>query len=267
MWRCTVIHSPNRVSFAGGSRRAVCYPSMVTPRRTSDRLRVVYRARVESSSIDTSSPFCHWVLPHSVPFAENQSLFPFWFSFSFLVWGYTPFGATSHVINTDRGPQRTTTRDLATKIQTFAVWLASIGCLIYERERDARVEWLRGENKNKSETEGTTLRTRWPVADWTRDPRVASISMEGERTTGREWMGGVGRAVKAPRTGRKGRERTRHNERSSQPIRVSNSRVGRELILFVRERKRERERERERMRAAPETWVYLFLSSILIIKH
>lgn len=44
--------------------------------------------------------------------------------------------------------------------------------------------------------------------------------------------------------------RTRHNERSSQPIRVSNGRVGRELISLREScfRTRERERERERRR-------------------
>lgn len=58
---------------------------------------------------------------------------------------------------------------------------------------------------------------------------------------GRGWRGA---------RGWKGRGRTRHNERSSQPIRVSNGRVGRELISLREScfRTREREKERERRR-------------------
>lgn len=67
---------------------------------------------------------------------------------------------------------------------------------------------------------------------------------------GRDYLPWVeGRGWRGAR-GWKGRGRTRHNERSSQPIRVSNSRVGRELISLREScfRTRERERERERRR-------------------
>lgn len=57
--------------------------------------------------------------------------------------------------------------------------------------------------------------------------------------SGREGLEGSAR-------GWKGRGRTRHNERSSQPIRVSNGRVGRELISLRESCFRTGERERDR---------------------
>lgn len=236
---------PIKCPLHGDSRRAGwLLSSTVAPRHTSDRLRIVSRTRIESSSIDTSSA-------SSLSFSSfrffHRKLIFLSLKISSLNVVHRP--AQCHTWSTPIADyDATITRDTVTKINRTVYNLIVVyvikGSAWRRRGIVLRMRGCsgRGPRQNKNETEGATLRTRWPVADWTRDPRVASISMEGERTTGRDWKGGVGRAGRATRTGRKGRERTRHNERSSQAIRVSNSRVGRELILPVRELLCRRER-------------------------